>query len=89
MRYANLPGINKPVSRLVQGTMWMNRDNLDAAFASLDAFHAAGGNCFDTAHVYAGGLVSGSSVIGFTAGACVMKLSFWTKAHITTRIVSE
>ena len=55
MRYANLPGINKPVSRLVQGTMWMNRDNLDAAFASLDAFHAAGGNCFDTAHVYAGG----------------------------------
>ena len=55
MLYSSIPGINKPVSRLVQGTMWINTGNLDAAFAALDAFHAAGGNCFDTAHIYGGG----------------------------------
>ena len=55
MLFSNIPGIDKPVSRLVQGTMWMNTGTLDAAFAVLDAFHAAGGNCFDTAHVYGGG----------------------------------
>ena len=55
MLYSDIPGIDKPVSRLVQGTMWMNAGNLDAAFAALDAFHAAGGNCIDTAHIYGGG----------------------------------
>lgn len=55
MLYSNIPGIDKAVSRLALGTMWMNTRNLDAAFPVLDAFHAAGGNCFDTAHVYAGG----------------------------------
>ena len=55
MLYSNIPGIDKPVSRLVQGTMWVNTGNLDAAFAALDAFHAAGGNCFDTAHIYGSG----------------------------------
>ena len=55
MLYSNIPGIDKPVSRLVLGTMWMNTRNLDSAFAALDAFHAAGGNCFDTAHAYSGG----------------------------------
>ena len=55
MLYSNIPGIAKPVSRLVQGTMWVNTGNLDAAFAALDAFHASGGNCFDTAHIYGGG----------------------------------
>ena len=52
MLYSNIPGIDKPVSRLVQGTMWMNTGNLDAAFATMDAFLAAGGNCLDTAHIY-------------------------------------
>ena len=55
MLYSDISGIDKPVSRLVQGTMWMNAGNLDAAFAALDAFHAAGGNCIDTAHIYGGG----------------------------------
>ena len=55
MLYSDISGIDKPVSRLVQGTMWMNAGNLDAAFAALDAFHAAGGNCLDTAHIYGGG----------------------------------
>ena len=55
MLYSNIPGIDKPVSRLVLGTMWMNTRNLDDAFPVLDAFLAAGGNCFDTAHGYGGG----------------------------------
>ncbi len=55
MLYSVIPGIDKPVSRLVQGTMWINTGNLDAAFAALDVFHAAGGNCIDTDHVYGSG----------------------------------
>ena len=55
MLYSNIPGIDKLVSRLVLGTMWMNTRNLDDAFPVLDAFYAAGGNCFDTAHGYGGG----------------------------------
>lgn len=55
MLYSDIPGINKPVSRLVQGTMWMNTRNLLDAFPVLDAFFEAGGNCFDTAHVYGQG----------------------------------
>ena len=55
MLYSNIPGIGKPVSRLVLGTMWMNTDNLDSAFPVRDAFYAAGGNCFDTAHGYGRG----------------------------------
>ena len=52
MLYSKIPGIGMPVSRLVQGTMWMKSSELDAAFAAMDAFLAAGGNCFDTAHIY-------------------------------------
>ena len=52
MLYSKIPGIDMPVSRLVQGTMWMKSSELDAAFAAMDAFLAAGGNCFDTAHIY-------------------------------------
>lgn len=52
MLFSKIPGIDKPVSRLVQGTMWMKSSELDSAFAAMDAFLAAGGNCFDTAHIY-------------------------------------
>ncbi len=55
MLYSNIPGIDKPVSRLVQGTMWIDAKALDTAFAVFDAFHAAGGNCLDTAHIYGDG----------------------------------
>ncbi len=52
MLFSKIPGIDKPVSRLVQGTMWMKSSEIDTAFAAMDAFLAAGGNCFDTAHIY-------------------------------------
>ena len=55
MLYSKIPGIDKPVSRLVLGTMWINTQTLEDAFPVLDAFHAAGGNCLDTAHGYGRG----------------------------------
>ncbi len=55
MLYSNIPGIDKPVSRLVLGTMWINTETLENAYPVLDAFHAAGGNCLDTAHGYGRG----------------------------------
>ena len=50
-----VPGIDKPVSRLVQGTMMVNSKQLEAGFAFLDAVLEQGCNTFDTAHVYGGG----------------------------------
>ena len=55
MRYGNVPGVETPVSRVVQGTMPVGSKNLDASFALLDAALDQGGNTFDTAHVYGGG----------------------------------
>jgi predicted dehydrogenase/aryl-alcohol dehydrogenase-like predicted oxidoreductase len=45
-------GIDKPVSRLVMGTMIFKPGRLPLACAMLDAYYQAGGNCIDTAHVY-------------------------------------
>lgn len=55
MQYGSVPGIHKPVSRLVQGTVMVNSRELDASFALLDGIYALGCNAFDTAHVYGGG----------------------------------
>jgi len=55
MPYAAVPGLDRPVSRLVQGTTMISSQNREASFALLDAVTAAGGNAFDTAHSYAGG----------------------------------
>lgn len=55
MRYGNLDGLNKRISRLVLGTMVCNTDDLKSSCELLDAFVAAGGTCLDMAYVYAGG----------------------------------
>lgn len=55
MLTGTLPYIDKPISRLVQGTMMMNPSKLEESFAIMDAFWETGGNCFDTAHVYGNG----------------------------------
>jgi aryl-alcohol dehydrogenase-like predicted oxidoreductase len=57
MEYGNVPGINKPVSRLVQGTTVIENADKAQAFALLDAAYAGGCNTFDTAHVYGMGKV--------------------------------
>jgi aryl-alcohol dehydrogenase-like predicted oxidoreductase len=55
MIYGSIPGIDKPVSRIAQGTTMIGTANLEASMALLDAALAAGINTFDSAHVYAGG----------------------------------
>jgi len=55
MRYGHVPGIAKPISRLVQGSMMISSQDVDASFALLDAVLKLGGNAFDLAHVYGGG----------------------------------
>ena len=53
MPYGHIPGIDKPVSRLVMGCD--NQTDLPHASAMFDAFLESGGTTFDTAYVYGGG----------------------------------
>src|SRR5512134_3917844 len=56
MRYGKIPGLNKPVARVIQGGTMLGSD-LDEAqsFALLDQVYELGCNTIDTAHVYSGG----------------------------------
>ncbi|MEM7030745.1 MAG: aldo/keto reductase, partial [Chloroflexota bacterium] len=55
MEYSHLPGIEKPISRLVQGSMMINSQEKEKSFALLDAVVEHGCTTFDTAHGYGGG----------------------------------
>jgi aryl-alcohol dehydrogenase-like predicted oxidoreductase len=55
MEYGRVPGIDKPIARLVQGTVMVNSKELQQSFQLLDEIYALGGNTFDTAHVYGQG----------------------------------
>lgn len=52
---SQFPGIEKPISRIVLGTMILRTDQKDRSFELLDAAYACGVNTFDTAAVYGGG----------------------------------
>src|SRR3990170_7330019 len=54
MRYGKVPGVGKPISRLVQGTgtVMLNSKDLDRSFRLLDEVFALGCNAFDTALLY-------------------------------------
>jgi aryl-alcohol dehydrogenase-like predicted oxidoreductase len=52
MRYGEVAGVGKPISRIVMGTMIFKEDRLPLACSLLDYFFEQGGNCLDTAHVY-------------------------------------
>jgi aryl-alcohol dehydrogenase-like predicted oxidoreductase len=52
MQYGGVEGVDKPISRLVMGTMIFQPGRLPLACAMLDYFYEIGGNCMDTAHVY-------------------------------------
>jgi aryl-alcohol dehydrogenase-like predicted oxidoreductase len=54
MNHANIPHLEKPVSRLVMGVD--NQTELEPARVVFDDFVARGGNCFDTAFVYGAGV---------------------------------
>lgn len=52
MQYGTVPGIDKPVSRLVQGTLMVTSADMDQGFKLLDGVLELGCNTLDTAHVY-------------------------------------
>ena len=56
MKYAGIPGVNKPVSRVIQGSTMLGSD-LDEAnsFLLLDQVFQLGCSTIDTAHVYSEG----------------------------------
>lgn len=54
MRYARIPGLEMDISRLVYGCD--NQPNMPYASIVFDDFFERGGNAFDTAHIYHGGL---------------------------------
>jgi aryl-alcohol dehydrogenase-like predicted oxidoreductase len=55
MEYGHIPGINKSISRLVQGTVMVNSRELEQSFSLLDEIFELGCTTFDTAHVYGQG----------------------------------
>lgn len=55
MQYGTIPGIDKPISRLVQGTVMIESKELEKSFALLNGVFELGCTAFDTAHVYGGG----------------------------------
>jgi aryl-alcohol dehydrogenase-like predicted oxidoreductase len=55
MQYGTIPGVARPVSRLVLGTMVFHTERQAQTDALLDAFVAAGGTAIDLANVYAAG----------------------------------
>jgi len=62
LKYGTLPGIGKPISRLVQGTATdMDTSDPEACFALLDMALTHGINTFDQAHVYGAAL---SQILG-------------------------
>jgi aryl-alcohol dehydrogenase-like predicted oxidoreductase len=55
MTYGSVNGVDKPVSRLVQGTIPLTEDDIPGSLALLDAVYEHGCRTFDTAHGYGGG----------------------------------
>lgn len=53
MRYGQVAGVDKPMSRLILGVD--NQESIAYGSAMFDAFVEAGGNAFDTAFIYMGG----------------------------------
>ncbi len=53
MPYGHIPGVDKPISRLVMGVD--NQMTWPHTAVMLDDFFSRGGNCFDTAYIYGGG----------------------------------
>jgi aryl-alcohol dehydrogenase-like predicted oxidoreductase len=55
MKYGTIEGIDRPVSRIILGTMSFSPEDQGRTDEMLAAFLAAGGNMIDTAHIYRGG----------------------------------
>jgi aryl-alcohol dehydrogenase-like predicted oxidoreductase len=68
MKYGNVAGIDKRISRILQGTVYFSVDRPDEAYAVFDAAFEAGCNAFDTAH-------------GYGKGSCERVLGQWIQAR--------
>ena len=55
MRYGSVQFLDKPIARIVLGSVPFATNELDNTFALLDAYTAAGGNTIDLSHVYRSG----------------------------------
>lgn len=55
MKFGTVAGIDKPISRVVMGTMIITAREMDRSLALLDAAAAEGCNAVDGAHIYGGG----------------------------------
>jgi aryl-alcohol dehydrogenase-like predicted oxidoreductase len=55
MNYGQVPGLDKKISRLAQGTVMVNGVDAKREFALLDGIFELGCTTFDTAHVYGDG----------------------------------
>ena len=55
MTYRRIEGLDKPVSRMVVGCD--NQTSFAHAAVMFDAWYECGGNAFDTAHIYHGGIM--------------------------------
>ena len=55
MEYSSVTGIEKKISRLVQGCIMLTRQKQEEGFALLDAARTAGITAYDTGHIYGGG----------------------------------
>jgi aryl-alcohol dehydrogenase-like predicted oxidoreductase len=67
MRYLNIPGLERPVSRIALGAINFTPDNPEPAFAILDEFIGLGGTLVDTAHIYRSGGVDRTLGLYFDA----------------------
>jgi len=54
MKYAKISGVDKPISRIILGVD--NQETMPHASVMFDSFFERGGNCFDTAWIYAEGM---------------------------------
>ena len=52
MTYGRIAGVEKPISRLIMGSMMFAPQDLPYSCAMLDSFVELGGNAIDTAHQY-------------------------------------
>lgn len=55
MEYGLITNVDKPISRLVQGTIMLSSAEEDYSFDLLDQVYEAGINTFDSGHLYGGG----------------------------------
>ena len=55
MKYGQIAGIDKPVSRLAQGTIMVDVHSLEESLPLLDATFEGGVTLYDTAYIYGGG----------------------------------